>query len=230
MKKLLCLVVVLASMSMTAQTKTELLEHYRAYYKQMKSQGDIQGVINAMTHLNVLEPSQARLDTLAYIYVSEGRNMEALNTIGIENNPNDSDISTEVKALALKALNQPERALVFYNVLFDKEPNAYLAYEIADLSVQIQDLATAKAKVDYGIANVKDDMKRAFYETQRPYEVSMKGALKYLKALIMFNLNQNDNIDTSIALLDEALALDANFNMAQITKDALVARKAEKKE
>ncbi len=230
MKKLLCLAVIMASMSITAQTKSELLQHYRAYYKQMKSQGDIQGVINAMTHLNVMEPNQARMDTLAYIYMSEGRNLEALNTIGIENNPNDSDINTEVKALALKALNQPQRAIVFYNVLFDKSPNAYLAYEIADLSVQVQDLATAKAKVDYGIANVKDDMKKAFYESQRPYEVSLKGALKYLKALIMFNMNKNDNIDASIALLDEALALDTNFNMAQITKDALIAKKAEKKQ
>ncbi|WP_431132776.1 hypothetical protein [Psychroserpens mesophilus] len=230
MKKILCLVVLMTSISMTAQTKTELLNHFENYYKQMKSQGDVQGVINAMTHLNVLEPSQQRLDTLAYIYVSEGRNLEALNTIGIDNNATDSDISTEVKALALKALNQPKRALVFYEVLFKKEPNSYLAYEIADLKTQIQDLAGAKASVDYGLANVKPDMKKAFYETQQPYEVSMKGALTYLKALILYNMNQADNLDKAISLLDEALTMDANFNLAQISKDALVARKTPKKE
>jgi len=227
MKKILCLVVLMASMSITAQTKSELLKHFEGYYKQMKLQGDVQGVINAMTHLNVLQPSQQRLDTLAYIYVSEGRNLEALNTVGIDNNPTDSDISTEVKALALKALNQPQRALVFYEVLFQKAPNSYLAYEIADLKTQTQDLAGAKASVDYGIANVKPDMKKAFYESQQPYEVSLKGALTYLKALIIFNMNQNDNIDQAIALLDEAITMDANFNLAQISKDALVARKAE---
>lgn len=215
---------------MTAQTKTELLKHFEAYYKQMKSQGDVQGVINAMTHLNVLEPSKQRLDTLAYIYVSEGRNLEALNTIGIDNNPNDSDISTEVKALALKALNQPKRALVFYEELFKKQPNSYLAYEIADLKVQTQDLAGAKAGVDYGLANVKDDMKKAFYETQQPYEVSLKGALTYLKALIVFNMNQVDNLDQAIGLLDEAITMDSNFNLAKLSKDALVAKKAPKKE
>ena len=171
MKKILCLLVVLTSMSLTAQTKSELLKHFEGYYKQMKNQGDVQGVINAMTHLNVLQPSQQRLDTLAYIYVSEGRNLEALNTIGIDNNPTDSEISTEVKALALKALNQPQRALVFYEVLFQKSPNAYLAYEIADLKTQVNDLAGAKASIDYGLANVTDDMKKAFYETQQPYEV-----------------------------------------------------------
>jgi tetratricopeptide (TPR) repeat protein len=220
----------MASLSMTAQTKTELLKHFEAYYKQMKSQGDVQGVINAMTHLNVLEPSKQRLDTLAYIYVSEGRNLEALNTIGIDNNPTDSDISTEVKALALKALNQPKRALVFYEELFKKQPNSYLAYEIADLKVQTQDLAGAKAGVDYGLANVKDDMKKAFYETQQPYEVSLKGALTYLKALIVFNMNQVDNLDQAIGLLDEAITMDSNFNLAKLSKDALVAKKAPKKE
>lgn len=230
MKKILCLLTIMASLSMTAQTKTELLKHFEAYYKQMKSQGDVQGVINAMTHLNVLEPSKQRLDTLAYIYVSEGRNLEALNTIGIDNNPNDSDISTEVKALALKALNQPKRALVFYEELFKKQPNSYLAYEIADLKVQTQDLAGAKAGVDYGLANVKDDMKKAFYETQQPYEVSLKGALTYLKALIVFNMNQVDNLDQAIGLLDEAITMDSNFNLAKLSKDALVAKKAPKKE
>ena len=101
MKKILLLLVVMSSFSLTAQNKTELKKHFEAYYKQMKSQGDIQGVINAMTHLDVLEPSQARKDTLAYIYVSEGRNLEALNTIGIEKKATDSNINLEVKAIAL---------------------------------------------------------------------------------------------------------------------------------
>ena len=230
MKKLLCLVVLMTSMSITAQTKTELLKHFEGYYKQMKAQGDVQGVINAMTHINILEPSQQRLDTLAYIYVSEGRSLEALNTIGIENNPTDSNMNTEVKALALKTLNQPERALVFYEVLFQKVPNPYLAYDIADLKTQTKDLAGAKASVDYGLVNVKPEMKKAYYETQQPYEVSMKGALTYLKAIILFNINKIDNLDQAIGLLDQALAMDANFNSAQISKNALVAMKTPKKE
>ena len=44
---------------------------------QMKAQGDTQGIINAMTHLNVLSPSQARKDTLAYMYMSENKYMQA---------------------------------------------------------------------------------------------------------------------------------------------------------
>ncbi len=43
-------------------------------------------------------------------------------------------------------------------------------------------------------------------------------------------MNQNDNLDTAIGLLDEALAMDPNFNLAQLTKDALLAKKDEIKE
>jgi len=229
MKKIILLLAVVVTFSATAQTKSELTKHFEAYYKQMKSQGDIQGVINAMTHLNVIQPNKARLDTLAYIYASENRNLEALNTIGIELAPTDTDMNVEVKAIALKAVNQPERALVFYEELFKRDANAYLAYEIADLKIQTQDLAGAKAKIDYGLINVKPDQKKAYYESQRPYEVSLKGALTYLKALILFNMNQTDNLDTAIATLDEALALDTNFNLAKISKDALIAKKEEKK-
>jgi tetratricopeptide (TPR) repeat protein len=227
MKKLILLLAVVTTFNVTAQTKSELLKHFEAYHKEMKGQGDVQGVINAMTHLNVIQPSQQRSDTLAYVYVSEGRNLEALNTIGIDQNANDSDINTEVKAIALKALNQPERAVVFYQELFKRNANSYLAYEIADLKTQLQDLGGAKASVDYGLTNVKPDMKRAFYESQQPYEVSHKAALTYMKALIVFNMNQTDNLDQAINLLGEALTMDANFNLAKISKDALVARKAE---
>jgi tetratricopeptide (TPR) repeat protein len=214
-------------MGIKAQTKTELKNHFEAYYAQMKKQSDIQGIINAMTHLDVLEPTQARKDTLAYLYVSEGRNLEALNTIGIEKNPTDSDINVEVKAVALKALNQPKRALEQYEVLFQRQPNANLAYEIADLKIQTQDLAGAKTSIEYGLANVKDDMVRTFYETQQPYQTSLKAALLYLKALAIFSENQNENVEASLAIMNRALAIDPNFNLAKVSKDALLSRKKE---
>lgn len=227
MKKIVLLLIVMSSMGMTAQTQTELKKHFEAYYAQMKKQGDIQGIINAMTHLDVLEPSQARKDTLAYLYVSEGRNLEALNTIGIEINPTDSDINVEVKAVALKALNQPKRALEQYEVLFQRQPNANLAYEIADLKIQTEDLPGAKTSIEYGLANVKDDMVRTFYETQQPYQTSLKAALLYLKALAIFSENQNENVEASLAIMNRALAIDPNFSLAKISKDALLNRKKE---
>jgi len=218
---------VMSSLGSMAQTKTELTQHFEAYYEQMKKQGDIQGIINAMTHLDVLEPTQARKDTLAYLYVSDGRDLQALNTIGIEKNPTDSDMNVEVKAIALKALGQPKRALDQYEVLFQRQPSPNLAYEIADLKIQTQDIAGAKTNIEYGLANVKDDMVRTFYETQQPYQTSLKAALLYLKALALFSENQDENVEIALATMNRALAIDPNFNLAKLSKDALLARKKE---
>ena len=68
MKNIITTLVLLISFSAFTQSNEELLSHYKKYYKQMQSQADIQGVINALTHLNVLEESQARKDTLATLY------------------------------------------------------------------------------------------------------------------------------------------------------------------
>ncbi len=50
----------------------------------MQQQGDIQGIINAMTHLIVLEPNVSRKDTLAALYMNEGKYKQALSLVGIE--------------------------------------------------------------------------------------------------------------------------------------------------
>lgn len=224
MKKSFLFLALLVSAHMMGQTKTELHKHFEAYYKQMKTQGDMQGVINAMTHLDVLAPTQARKDTLAYVYLSEGRNLEALNTIGIEKNASDSNINTEVKAIALSALGESKRAIEFYEILFKKSPSAPLAYELADLNIQLGEFTIAKEKIEYGLAHVKDDMTRTFYERQQPYQTSLKAALLYLKALAIFNEDQNNNVESALAILNHALVIDPNFNMAVISKEALLSR------
>ncbi|MCJ7467064.1 MAG: hypothetical protein MUO53_10270 [Maribacter sp.] len=232
MKKIVFALLFLSVMTASAQTSTELQKHYEAFYKQMRLQGDVQGVINAMTHLNVLSPSIERRDTLAYIYANDGQHLQALNTIGIEKNESDSDLAVQVKAVSLKALNQPKRALEQFEVLYARAPNPYLAYELGDLKIQTGDNTGAMTNIEYGLANAKDDMKYAFYERQEPYEVSLKAAFLHLKALVQYN-NDKDNIDAAIALIDEALALDPSFNLASLSKQALEQRKnppvAEKK-
>jgi len=228
MKTITTAILMLCSVGVFAQTNTELKKHFEAYYKQMKKQGDKQGVINAMTHLDVLEPSVARKDTLAYIYLSEGQYMQALNTIGVEKNPTDSDMNVEVKALALKNLNQIEMALEHFEVLYKRNPNVYLAYEMAEMKIQTKDLVGARLNIDYAMANVTEDMKRAFYEQQQPYETSMKAALMYLKGLLTFTENKEANMDAALKFMNDALAIDPNFNLAKISREALEAQKAQR--
>lgn len=224
MKKLIFALFLATCFYGTAQTKTELQKHYEDFYNQMRLQGDIDGVINALTHLNVLSPSKERRDTLAYIYANDNQHLQALNTIGIEKLATDSDLAVQVKAISLKALNQPKRALEQFEVLNTREPNAYLAYELADLKIQTGDNAGALTHIEYGIANSTDEMKYAFYERQQPYEVSLKAAFMHLKGLVQFNMDKT-NIDAAIATIDEALKMDPNFNLASLSKQALVSRK-----
>ena len=228
MKKITLALAMLISVATFAQTNSDLKAHYEAYYKKMKAQADVQGVINALTHLDLLEPSQARKDTIAYLYMSNNNYIQALNTIGIDKNATDSDLNVEVKAISLQNINEIAKALEQYEVLYTRKPNPSLAYQIADLSLQNKDIPNAKAKIEYGLKNVTDDMKRAFYETQRPYETSLKAALLYMKALATFQENQA-NLDGALKLVNDALAIDPNFNLAKNAREALEKKKAEPK-
>ncbi|MGB6268824.1 MAG: hypothetical protein WBF67_07405 [Olleya sp.] len=221
MKNLLYLILFCFSFSAVAQNNDALVKHYEAYYKQMKTQGDVQGIINALTHLNVLKPSEARKDTLAYVYLNDGKFSQALNTIGIEYKATDSDIALEVKAVALKSLGELERALPFYKAIYNKSQNAQVAYELAEINLNLNDLTEAKKYIDSGLPQVKDTQGKSFYETQQPYTVPLKAAFYYMDALIMFNQNKETNKAAAILLLDKALALEPQFNMALIAKNAL---------
>ena len=224
MKKLLGIIMLSVAFSVTAQTNSNLVDHYRSYYKQMQKQGDTQGVINALTHLSILEPSQARLDTLAVVYMNAGQHAQAINTLGYEKNPNDSDMAVETKAICLKALNQPQLAVEQYEELFRRVPNVMVAYDLADLKIQLNDTAGAAVNITYGLANATDDMMRAYYESQTPYQVPVKAGFTYLKGVLKFRENDQD-FDGAIALFDEALKLAPNFNLASLGKQALESRK-----
>jgi len=223
MKKILPILLLCVSFS-NAQTKSELQKHYEAFYSQMKAQGDVNGIINALTHLNVISPSVARKDTLAYVYANNGQHLQALNTIGVEKNDADSNLAVQIKAISLKAINQPKRAIEQFEILFKKTPSPFIAYKLADLKIMTGDYTGATKNITYGLANVKDEMKYAFYEREQPYEASLKAAFTHLKALAQYQKDQN--IDAALTSINEALIIDPSFNLASLTKQALETRKA----
>lgn len=215
----------MCTLSTFGQSKQELLTHYKKYHLQMKSQGDVQGVINALTHLNILEPSQARKDTLATIYMNEGRHVEALSTIGVKNNDSDSDLAIYVKSNSLRAINRFEESLVFFEKAFKRSPNPMLAYDLAEMKLNTGDLMGATTNITFGIANSDGDIVRNYYDTQQPYSVPMTAAFLYLKALVKLNEDRENNIDATIEIMNEALKIAPNFNMAKVIIDALNAQK-----
>ena len=204
-----------------AQTDSDFIDHYKMYYAQMQKQGDVQGIINAMTHLLVLEPNVARKDTLAAYYMNEGKYLQALNLLGIEKDTLDSNMALEVKAVSLKSLNEPARALEQYELLFKRLPTASLAYELADLKISTNDIMGANLNITYGIANSTQQMMKPYYETQTPYQVPLKVGFMYLKAIAKFRENPETNHEAAIELLDATLAVVPNFNLATLAKNAI---------
>jgi tetratricopeptide (TPR) repeat protein len=220
MKYVLLLVALLLSSVSYAQEEN-LKRHYEAYYNQMKKQGDVQGIINALTHLNVIEFNTQRQDTLAYLYMREGSHVQALNLLGVESTSQDSDLALEVKAIALRELNQGSRAIAHFEELFRRNPQPQTAYELADLKIQTGDLVGANLHITFGLENATDQMQRAYYESQTPYQVPMKASFLYLKSIVVFSENRDSNHDLAIDLLDEALTIAPNFNMATMAKTAI---------
>ncbi|RAV30426.1 tetratricopeptide repeat protein [Sinomicrobium soli] len=224
MKKIAILAVF--SSFLMANGQNDLKKHYEDFYKQMRVQGDIRGAINALTHLYVIAPSDERKDTLAFLYANSGQYMQAINLLGTEKDAAASDMAVDIKALSLKSLDQPQLAVQQYEILFDRKPDAFLAYELADLNLQIGKLDEARKNIDYGLQNAEDDMKVPFYESKPPYEVPIKAALTYEKGLLTYNEDKT-NIDEAIQLIDQALTLAPNFNLARQIKQALTNQKSQ---
>ena len=212
----------IASLSYS-QDSNSLLNHYKQYYEQMKSQGDVQGVINGLTHLNILQPNEARKDTLSLFYMNDGRFVQALNTIGIESNESDSEIAIQVKATSLDNVGYYKEALVHYEKLFKIRPNPNTAYSLAELKIGLDDLMGATKNITFGIANSNNDFVRTYFDPQsgRNYQVPLRAAFLYLKGLLKFKEDKDNNIDSAIEILDEALVIAPNFVEVIMTKNAL---------
>jgi tetratricopeptide (TPR) repeat protein len=151
----------------------------------------------------------------------EGSHVQALNLLGVESTSQDSDLALEVKAIALRELNQGSRAIAHFEELFRRNPQPQTAYELADLKIQTGDLVGANLHITFGLENATDQMQRVYYESQTPYQVPMKASFLYLKSIVVFSENRDSNHDLAIDLLDEALTIAPNFNMATMAKTAI---------
>ena len=71
----------------------------------------------------------------------------------------------------------------------------------------------------------KEILSENIMESQQPYSVPMKAAFIYLKGLVKINKDRVNNIDSAIEIMNEALEIAPNFNLAKISIDALNSQK-----
>lgn len=224
MKKIFIIALLAVTTGTYAQSNDQLISHYKAFYEQMKEQGDVRGAINALTHLNILSPSEARRDTLAYYYANSKQFVQALNVLGTEQDTDASDLAVEVKAISLKSVNQPQLAVQQFDIMFGRNPDVYLAYELTDLNLQIGKTAEAQTYIKYGLENATDDQMLPFYQAQPPYQVPLKAAFKYQEGLLVYNQDKT-KMDEAIKLIDESIVMAPNFNLAKQIKELLLKQK-----
>ncbi|PHS10451.1 MAG: hypothetical protein COA88_01510 [Kordia sp.] len=204
-------------------TDTALTNHYQKYYKMMLENNDLDGAIEGLSHLIVLAPSQTKKDTLGYMYLQANKPIQAIKVVG----NSTSNLALKTKAIGFKNLNNPKKAIENYETLIQKSNSVLDAYELAQLQFSIQRFGEARATINYGLQNSKDEKVRIFIKGNSYLETPIKAAFLNILGLIEYNLDKS-NIDKAIAIFDESLKIDPQFVLALENKKGLSAKKNEK--
>jgi len=227
MKKIIFCFLALVTFTTQAQknkkknnTETALVAHYQKYYKMMLENNDLDGAIEGLSHLIVLTPSQTKKDTLGYMYLQANKPMQAIKVVGTS----VSDLALRTKAIGFKNLNNPKKAIENYEALIQKSKSVLDAYELAQLQFSIQRFGEAKATINYGFQNSKEEKVRIFVKGNSYLETPIKAAFLNILGLIEFSMDKS-NIDKAIAIFDEALKIDPKFVLALENKKGLLAQK-----
>ncbi|NQY27898.1 MAG: hypothetical protein HRT69_00330 [Flavobacteriaceae bacterium] len=201
-------------------TDTALTNHYQKYYKMMLENNDLDGAIEGLSHLIVLAPSQTKKDTLGYMYLQANKPMQAIKVVG----NSTSNLALKTKAIGFKNLNNPKKAIENYEALIQKNNSVLDAYELAQLQFSIQRFGEARATINYGLQNSKDEKVRIFIKGNSYLETPIKAAFLNILGLIEYNLDKS-NIDKALAIFDESLKIDPQFVLALENKKGLLAQK-----
>jgi len=201
-------------------TETGLTAHYQKYYKMMLENNDLDGAIEGLSHLIVLSPSQTKKDTLGYMYLQANKPMQAIKVVG----NSTSDLALRTKAIGFKKLNNLKKAIENYEALIPKSKSVLDVYELAQLQFSIQRFGEAKATINYGFQNSKEEKVRIFVKGNSYLETPIKAAFLNILGLIEFNMDKS-NLDKAISIFDEALKIDPQFVLALENKKGLMTQK-----
>jgi len=195
----------------------QMTTHYQKYYQLMLENSDVDGAIESLNHLLILNPSQGKKDTLSALYLQNKQPFLAIKTLGDSN----SVLALRTKANAFKNLKNLKKAIEAYEELIKKTKQVMDVYELAQLQFQLQRFAEAKQSVNLGLKLAKNEKVKIFIKAKSYIETPIKAALLNILGLIAYNLDKNDTTK-AIQYLDEALKIDPEFVLALENKKAIL--------
>lgn len=208
--------------------KTEMVQHYTKFYKQMIKNQDFVSAIVGLNHLVILKPENSALrDTLGLLYYTKDRPNLAIKTIGSSN----SKLALKTKALAYKKLENFKETINNYEALLKDHYDVLDAYELAQLQYGMQNFGDAKSTINKALNAAKDEKVKIIVANNSYIETKVTAAFLNILGLIEYN-NNVANIDKATAIFDQAIAIDPEFILAVENKKSLLTKKMnpEKKE
>lgn len=198
--------------------KTEMISHYKVFYKKMIENKDYQSAIQGLNHLIILEPKNiARKDTLGLLYYTVENPLLAINTL----KDSESELGLRTKALAYKKIKNVKQAIENYEELLEKFYNVKDAYELAQLQYGVQNFGDAKVTINKALSAAQDEKVQIIVARNSYIETPIKAAFLNILGLIEYN-NNVANTDKAVQVFDQALAVDPEFILALENKKGIL--------
>lgn len=210
----------------TTETKTDDGAFQLALntFRQSLKYADFSSAAFALNQVIVLKPEvPAYKDTLAFIYVELGGNVQALSVAKdiLATNPNNASI-LEVSAMSQESLGLYKEALEDYEKLFKLTNKPYHMYKIASMQYVLKRFGECTASINGLLKSTEAEKEKITINMDRGQrqEVPMKAALYNMLGMVAYEVNDMNNAKLNF---NEALKLEPNFVLAKGNLD-LVSR------
>lgn len=190
---------------------------------------DFASAAYALNQIIVLRPDlKGYKDTLAYIYVELGGNVQALSVARdiLKENPNNTAI-LEVSAMSQEALGLYKEALDDYEKLYKATGKPYHMYKVASMQYVLKRFGECTASINTLLKSPEADKEKISINMDRGQrqEVPMKAALYNMLGMVAYEVNDLANAKVNF---NEALKLEPNFVLAKGNLDLVTKTEAEK--
>lgn len=198
-------------------------------FHQAVQYADFTSAAFALNQIIVLKPeAKAYKDTLAYIYMELGGNVQALSVARdiLKTDPNNTAI-LEVSAISQEALGLYKEALDDYEKLYKATTKPYHMYKIASMQYILKRFGECTQSINTLMNNPGIEKEKISINLDRGQrqEVAMKAALLNMLGMVAFEVNDYNNAKANF---NEALKVEPNFVLAKANLDLVGRAEAEK--